>query len=62
MSGRFEVIGDDSDVEGDVMGDVMGYDGGVSVVGYDDEGRPIVVGARSRRRGRHPTVRLTRPG
>jgi hypothetical protein len=59
MSGRFEVVGDD--VDGDVMGDVMGYDGGVSVVGYDDEGRPIVVGARGRGRGRHPTVRLTRP-
>lgn len=60
MSQRFEVVGDD-EVDGDVMGDVMGYDGGVSVVGYDDEGRPIVVGAR-RGRARGPTVRLTKPG
>jgi hypothetical protein len=60
---HFEVVGDDDDVEGDVMGDVMGYDGpgpgddegGAQVVGYDDYGYPIVVGApkrRVRRRGR----------
>lgn len=58
--GGFEVVGDD-EIDGDVMGDVMGYDGGVSVVGYDDEGRPIVVGARSRRR-RGPRIQLTKPG
>lgn len=56
----WDVVGEDDGVDGDVMGDVMGYDGGVSVVGYDDEGRPIVVGAR-KRRGRHPQVRLTKP-
>lgn len=65
---RFEVIGDDDDVSGDVMGDVMGYagpmgdyEGGAAVVGYDDEGYPIVVGARKRGRGR-PKVLLTKPG
>lgn len=58
MPRRFEVIGsdddfiegDDDEVEGDVMGDVMGYDN--AVVGYDEFGEPIVVGARGRRRGR----------
>lgn len=44
---HFEVVGDD-EIDGDVMGDVMGN---AEVVGYDDEGYPIVVGARSRRRG-----------
>lgn len=64
---RFEVIGDDDDVSGDVMGDVMGYAGpmgdyeGAAVVGYDDEGYPIVVGARKRGRAR-PKVLLTKPG
>lgn len=65
MARRFEVIGDD-EVEGDVLGDVMGYggpmgnyEGGAAVVGYDDEGYPIVVGARSRK---HPKVALTKPG
>ena len=64
---RFEVIGDD-DVEGDVMGDVMGYagpmgdyEGSAAVVGYDDEGYPIVVGARKRGRPR-PKVLLQKPG
>lgn len=61
MSQSWDVVGED-DVEGDVMGDVMGYDGGASVVGYDDEGRPIVVGARRRGRAAGPTVRLTKPG
>lgn len=66
---HFEVIGDDDEVEGDVMGDVMGYggpmgdyDGGAAVVGYDDEGYPVVVGKRSRGRKRRPTVQLTKPG
>lgn len=65
---RFEVIGDDGEVEGDVMGDVMGYagpmgdyEGSAAVVGYDDEGYPIVVGAPRKRRAR-PKVLLTKPG
>lgn len=45
---HFETAGDD-EIDGDVMGDVMG--GQMEVVGYDDEGYPIVVGARARRRG-----------
>lgn len=69
MARQFEVIGDDDDdVQGDVMGDVMGYggpmgnyDGGAQVVGYDEEGYPVVVGrARPKRRG--PQVQLTKPG
>lgn len=60
MSRRFEVVGSvlgDEDVDGaDVMGAVA-----AQVVGYDDQGYPIVVGARRGRRGRHPTVQLTRP-
>jgi hypothetical protein len=66
MARQFEVIGEDDDVQGDVMGDVMGYagpmgnyQGGASVVGYDDEGYPIVVG-KGRRRG--PMVQLSKPG
>ena len=61
---HFEVVGQDEDVEGDVMGDVMGMgyedEGGAQVVGYDDSGYPIVVGARPKRR--QPMVRLTKPG
>lgn len=67
MGRQFEVIGEDDDVNGDVMGDVMGYggpmgnfNGGASVVGYDEEGYPIVVGRGSRRR--RPTVQLEKPG
>lgn len=69
MSRQFEVIGDvmgddDDDVQGDVMGyggPMGGYDGGAQVVGYDEEGYPVVVGrARGKRRG--PTVQLTKPG
>lgn len=63
---QFEVVGDDDGVEGDVMGDVMGYggsmgdyEGAAQVVGYDDSGYPIVVGARKPQR---PMVRLTKPG
>lgn len=64
MSRRFQVIGD---VMGDVMGEddvdgdvntTSGYDGGVQVVGYDDDGNPMVVGKRGRRR---PQVMLTKP-
>lgn len=62
---RFEVIGDD-EVEGDVMGDVMGYagpmgdyEGGAQVVGFDDDGYPIVSGPRRRKR---PKVLLSKPG
>jgi hypothetical protein len=72
MSQRhFEVIGDD-EVEGDVMGrgDVMGYagpmgdyEGGAQVVGYDDDGYPVVVTGRGRRRNRNTSaVQVTRPG
>ena len=71
MARHFEVIGedDDGDVQGDVMGDVMGYggpmgdyEGGAAVVGYDDEGYPVVVG-KARRRGRPgPKVQLVKPG
>lgn len=65
---HFEVVGDDDDnVEGDVMGDVMGYggpmgdyEGAAQVVGYDDSGYPIVVGAR--RPKRRPMVAVSKPG
>ena len=61
---HFQVVGQDEDVEGDVMGDVMGYEGpmvdeGSQVVGYDDAGYPIVVGAR---RARRPMVAVSKPG
>lgn len=62
----FEVIGEEDDVQGDVMGDVMGYAGPMGnyqgyaqVVGYDDDGTPIVSGRR-RRRGQH-MVAVQRP-
>jgi hypothetical protein len=73
MSPHFEVIGEDDDgdvegeydddVEGSVMGSVMGYAGpmgdyeGSAVVGYDDYGEPVVIGARRRRRRRRKTLR-----
>ncbi len=67
-----EVIGEDGmvyEVEGDVMGDVMGEDDddeGAQVVGYADDGSPIVVGARRRRRARrrHPggLIKVAKPG
>lgn len=65
MSRHFDVVGDD-EVEGDVMGDVMGYGNydegeGAQVVGYDDQGYPIVVGAAKTRR-RRPMVQLSKPG
>ncbi|HEY0465279.1 MAG TPA: hypothetical protein VGC79_13780 [Polyangiaceae bacterium] len=67
MGRHFDVVGDDGgDVEGaDVMGDVMGdftsdYEGGAQVVGYTDEGYPVVAGKGRRRRG--PQVQLTQPG
>lgn len=56
---RFEVIGEDEDVEGDVMGDVMGYGGRSAVVGYDDYGYPIVVG---KGRGSGSMVNVHKPG
>lgn len=77
---HFEVIGDDIDdvegdydeIEGDVMGDVMGYagpmgdyEGSSAIVGYDEYGEPIIVGARGRgrrRRGRKVAVRVRKPG
>lgn len=65
---HFEVVGQD-DVDGDVMGwgDVMGYDPSefepsAQVVGYDDAGYPIVVGARPRPRGVGGTIQVRRPG
>jgi hypothetical protein len=58
---HFEVIGDDyadDEVEGDP--DVMGYggpmgdfEGSSQVVGYDEDGEPIVLGAPAKRRRRH---------
>ena len=72
---QMEVIGwddedDEDEVEGDVMGqDIMGYggpmeefEGDAEVVGYDEEGMPIVVGARRRRRGRRRRLRIRKPG
>lgn len=44
--------GEDDDVEGDIMGDIMGDDDEGGVIGYADDGSPIVVGARRRRRHR----------
>lgn len=70
MNRHFEVVGDDGgdDVEGDVMGDVMGYGGPMNdegsdaqVVGYDDYGYPIVVGAPRRRRRGRSMVSVQRP-
>lgn len=66
MARRMEVIGDvmGDDDDDDVSGDVMGI--AAQVVGYDDNGYPIVVtGAPPRRgkrgRGQH-LVRVTKPG
>ena len=72
MARHFEVIGDDDDgVSGDVMGDVMGYagpmgdyEGSAQVVGYTDDGYPMVVHGRGRaRRPRGSSqVQVQRPG
>lgn len=74
MARHFEVIGargdvmgnDDSDsLEGDVMGygGPMGdYEGNVAVVGYDDNGYPIVVGAKPKMRRGYSNVRVHKPG
>lgn len=73
---HMEVIGYDpyeEDISGDVMGDVMGgyagpmgdYEGEAMVVGYTDEGYPIIEGARGRgRRVRHRrhNVSVMKPG
>lgn len=59
----FEVVGyDPSDLDGDdddVQGSVMG-----TVVGYDDDGAPIIVGRAKRRRGRRGggLVAVKKPG
>ena len=63
----FEVIGEDGteyEVDEDVAGDVLGYsgpmggyEGSAMVVGYDDEGEPLIVGA-----GRRRKVRRVRQG
>jgi hypothetical protein len=72
-----EVIGEDGEtylvdegLHGDVMGDVMGYEGpmgdfeGSALVGYDDEGEPIIVGVRHRRRAKRgrSAVLVRKPG
>lgn len=58
MSRHFDVVGDD-DVEGDVMGDVMGDE---EVVGYTDDGYPLVVSGKGRRRPRGVSnVQVRRP-
>lgn len=70
-----EVIGEDGQVyevddDDDVMGDVMGYagpmgdyEGTSAIVGYDDAGSPIILGA-NRRRGRRTggVIRVKKPG
>lgn len=57
---RFEVIGEEDDE--DVEGSVMGYSGPMGdVVGYDDDGEPIVVGRRGRRHRRQVAVRVHKP-
>jgi hypothetical protein len=67
---HFEVIGQDDDdddgydVEGDVMGDVMGYAGPMGdyqVVGYDEGGAPIVLGANPRRK-KPRRIAVRKPG
>lgn len=70
MSRHFEVIGDVMGEDDDVAGDVMGYagpmgdyEGGAQVVGYDEQGWPVVVGrAKPRRAPRPPQVQLVKPG
>lgn len=70
MPRHFEVIGDvmgeDDEVEG-YAGPMGNYEGSAEVVGYDDDGYPIVVGAPkpARRRitkARGGLVRVQRPG
>jgi hypothetical protein len=56
MARHFEVIGEDDEISGDVMGDVMGYQTSSQVVGYDDEGYPIVSGPRKRK------IAISKPG
>ena len=75
MPQHFEVIGDvmgddfdddDDEVEGDVMGYAgpMGDYEGSAIVGYDDYGEPVIVGARKKkRRGRRRRrVLVKKPG
>jgi hypothetical protein len=71
MARNFEVIGEDDDVSGDVMGgDVMGgyagpmgdYESSAQVVGYTDQGYPIVSGAPKRRRPGSANVNIVKPG
>lgn len=60
MDRRFEVVGHDVLGDDDVDGqDVMGV--AAQVVGYDDNGYPIVVNGRRRGRARGPSVQLHRP-
>lgn len=58
---HFDVVGDDDDddVQGDVMGDVMGQH--AQVVGYDDQGYPIVVGRAKRKPRGIARVQVQRP-
>lgn len=70
MARHFEVIGEDDDVNGDVMGgDVMGYAGpmgdyesSAQVVGYTDQGYPIVSGKGKGRRANSANVNIVKPG
>lgn len=52
-----DVEGDYDDVEGDYGGPMGGYEASSAIVGYDDMGEPIIVGARRRRRRRRARPR-----
>lgn len=61
-----EVIGDvmgheDAEYYDDDGGDVEGYSGPMGVVGYEDDGTPIIVGARRRRRHARRAVMVRKP-
>jgi len=61
MARRMEVIGDVmGDDDDDVQGDVMGV--AAQVVGYDDNGYPIVVTGAPPRKGKGHLVRVRKPG
>ena len=61
------IYGDDEeDIEGSVMGSIMGYAGPMGdyegeVVGYDEFGEPMIVGARKKKRRRRRLVRVRKP-
>lgn len=52
---NFDVVGEDDD---DVQGDVMGDD----VVGYTDEGYPLIVSGAAKRRRPQRGIRVHKPG